>query len=311
MAGHRPRVLYITGWMRSGSTVLGNVLNELPGVLHVGELHYLWQNGVLHTGTNSTCGCGLGLRACPLWSSVLHAATARTTPEADARLMVTRQHTLLRTRHTRARLAEACGTARPAPGTEQHLDRMTDVYRLLGTRGGERLVVDGSKYPAEAAALLGRTDVETRVVHIVRDPRATALSYRRAKHYIGPMSAARSTAYWLAFNLASECVGRAAADRYLRIRHEDLARRPEAVVTQVLRFAGLDDPSPVDAFGKVGLTGNHTVTGNPDRLHRGDTLIRPDERWRTQLPGRDLTTATCIAAPLLPRYGYPLLSARP
>ena len=31
-------VLYITGWCRSGSTVLGNVLAEVPGVVHVGEL---------------------------------------------------------------------------------------------------------------------------------------------------------------------------------------------------------------------------------------------------------------------------------
>jgi hypothetical protein len=38
-------VLYVTGWCRSGNTVLGNVLAEMPGVFHVGELRFLWRNG--------------------------------------------------------------------------------------------------------------------------------------------------------------------------------------------------------------------------------------------------------------------------
>ena len=64
-----PRILYITGWLRSGSTVLGNVLGELPGVLHVGELHYLWRNGILGAGSNGPAGktkrLAASSRACP------------------------------------------------------------------------------------------------------------------------------------------------------------------------------------------------------------------------------------------------------
>src|SRR5215469_4434902 len=66
-------VLYVTGWCRSGSTVLGNVLAEVPGIFHAGELRFLWQNGVLGTGSNRRCGCGAELLDCPLWSRVLEA----------------------------------------------------------------------------------------------------------------------------------------------------------------------------------------------------------------------------------------------
>ncbi|REK89820.1 sulfotransferase [Streptomyces inhibens] len=311
MAEKPPRILYVTGWMRSGSTLLGNVLNELPGVLHVGELHYLWQNGVLESGTNSDCGCGLSLRDCPLWSAVL-TATQSATPDATATAhhVTMRQHALLRTRHTRTRLAEARGETVPAPGITELLDRTADIYRLVAREGGDRLIVDGSKYPAEAAALLGRSDLDVRVLHVVRDPRATALSYRRSKQYIDPMSPARSSNYWTAFNLASELIGESAGGRYLRIRHEDLSQRPKDVVTEVLRFAGLDDASPVDESGKVHLSGNHTVTGNPDRLRQGETLIRPDSRWHTELSAADTATVTALTAPLLARYGYPVLPGR-
>ncbi|WP_133912227.1 sulfotransferase [Streptomyces sp. NBC_00582] len=310
MSGPPVRVLYITGWMRSGSTLLGNVLNELPGVRHIGELHFLWKNGVLGAGTNSSCGCGQPLTGCPLWSEALAALPAGGT-EATAHRMLALQRKLMRTRHTGARLAEARGARPVDAGVTELLDQSAAVYRGTAAHGADRLVVDGSKCPAEAAALLGRGDLDVKVLHIVRDPRATALSYRSAKEYIDPMSPARSSGYWTAFNLASERVGRQAPDRYLRIRHEDLSTRPRETVAEVLRFAGLDDEVPVDTAGRVTLGVNHTVTGNPDRLRRGVTAIRPDERWRTALSTADIAAATAPALPLLARYGYPTAPGRP
>lgn len=304
MTDRPPKVLYITGWLRSGSTLLGNVLNELPGVLHVGELHYLWQNGILNAGTNSTCGCGEDLSACPLWSTVTDVGEAA---ETSGRQMAIWQNSLLRTRHTRRRLAESRGRAAPPPGVVQAMDRTAALYRALAERGGERLVIDGSKYPAEAAALLGRPDVDVRVLHVIRDPRPTAYSYRRSKQYIDPMSPARSSGYWNAFNVASELVGAAAAGRYRRVRHEDLCRDPRAVIAELLRFVGLPDEPPVDGTGHVDLGTNHTVTGNPDRFERKTVAIRPDERWRTGLSPQDIALTTAMTAPLLRRYRYPTL----
>ncbi|GAA1739653.1 sulfotransferase [Luedemannella helvata] len=301
-----PRVLYLTGWLRSGSTMLGNVLGELPGVLHVGELHYLWRNGVLSDGTNSSCGCGRDLTDCDLWSTALGGGHDVAVRVETARRTVALQQSLLRTRHTRARLAEVRGAAR-APGLDEVVGQTAGIYRLLAGRGGERLIIDGSKYPAEAATLLGRSDLDVRVLHIVRDPRPTAYSYQRAKEYIDPMSPARSSGYWTAFNLASEAVGRQAGDRYLRVRHEDLCARPRETVAEVMRFAGLDGPPPVDGAGRVLLTANHTVTGNPDRLVNGAAVIRADERWRTGLTRAQVAAATAPALPLLTRYGYPLV----
>lgn len=304
----RIRVLYITGWLRSGSTLLGNVLNELPGVLHVGELHYLWQNGLLRRGTNSTCGCGEQVPSCPLWSGLLD-ALAIPDQHLRAEEMMAWQHAALRTRHVRARLGDLRRGRRPA-AVDAALGQTVDIYRLLAGRGAERLVVDSSKYPAEAAAMLDHPDLDVRVLHTVRDPRATAYSYQRGKAYIEPMSPAVSTANWFGFNVASELVGAAAHERYMRVRQEDLAADPAGTVAAVMRFAGLAGDVPVDTGGTVRLGVNHTVTGNPDRLSHGAVLIRPDERWRRDLDARHNAVTTVIALPLLRRYGYPALPTR-
>ncbi len=293
------RVLYVTGWCRSGSTVLANLLGELPGVAHAGELAYLWANGVLRTGTNSTCGCGEDLRACGIWARVL-AETSGGDPEGTAAEMIAGHEAYLRTRHTRTRLTE------PAPPEDARavLARMVAGYRSVAAAMDAEIVIDSSKFPAEAAALCRVPGLDVRVLHLVRDPRATARSWRRAKAYIPAMGVARSTGYWTAFNLASELIGRAFPDRYLRVRYEDFTERPAEVTAAVMRLVGVEGPPPVDGSGSATFGVNHTVTGNPDRLRRGKVMIRADEAWRHDLPGRDALLATGLALPLLRRYGY-------
>ncbi|WP_242891985.1 sulfotransferase [Actinomadura litoris] len=300
-----PRVLYVTGWCRSGTTLLGNLLGEVPGVVHVGELRYLWTNGVLGRGTNTLCGCGRPVASCPLWSGVI-ARLAGDDPAGYAERAVRRQAEALRTRHTGRRLAEARALRPPHPAVGD----LVRLYGAIAAESGAGLIVDTGKFPAEAAALCGVPGLDARVLHAVRDPRATAESWRRAKEYIPAMGPARSTGYWVGFNLASERIGRAFPDRFRRLRHEDLAARPRAALAAVMEHAGLAGEPPVGADGTADLGVNHTVTGNPDRLRHGPVRVREDDAWTRTQPASARRTATMIAAPLLARYGYPLSGPR-
>ncbi|MGZ3145394.1 sulfotransferase [Lentzea chajnantorensis] len=302
------RVLYVTGMMRCGSTMIGNVLNETPHAVHVGELHYLWRNGILTRGTNSSCGCGEPLTGCPVWSQVLAEEVAADRHVAEAVEAV--QATRLRARHTPLRLAESLGPLHTPPDVRWVTGVTTELYRAAARAAGAEVVVDSSKYPAEAAALLGRDDLDVRVLHVVRDARATAHSYRKDKSYVTRMSAARSTGYWSAVNAASDLLALAGHDRYLRVRHEDFSARPDEVIGEVMAFAGIPGSVPVTAGGTVELGVNHTVTGNPDRFHHGQVLIKADGRWRTDLPWKPRAFTTAAAAPQLVRYGYPVRAGR-
>ncbi|WP_433324856.1 sulfotransferase [Spirillospora sp. CA-294931] len=297
------KILYITGWCRTGSTLLGNLLAEPEGVAHVGELAYLWNNGVLRDGTNSTCGCGKDLRDCPVWSGTL-------TGEAAARDQVRRHDLHLRTRHTRARLAEARQRKPKSPQVVRTLRHKADLYAKIARILDADTLIDSSKFPAEAAALCGLPDLDVRVLHLVRDPRATAHSWRRAKDYIPPMSVTRSTAYWTAFNLASDRIGIAFPDRYLRVRYEDFTAHPARTLATISAWAELPAAPAITPEGTATLGENHTVTGNPDRLRRGEIRIRLDDAWTRDLPPKEATISTALALPLLAKYGYPLTLPR-
>ena len=65
--GSTPRVLFLSGLGRSGTTILERVLGELPGVCSAGELVHLWQRGVLD---DELCGCGEPFSRCGFWTEV-------------------------------------------------------------------------------------------------------------------------------------------------------------------------------------------------------------------------------------------------
>ena len=303
MTTPRIKVLSITGWCRNGSTLIGNLLNEVDGFCHVGELHFLWKNAY-GNGSNTRCGCGRDLVRCPIWANVLAAELpAGTTPERHAEAVRRRQLDALRTRHTWRVLRDGTG----ADTRRDHAATMARTYRAIAEVTGARVIVDSTKIPGEAALLPHVEGIAPRFLHLVRDPRATAHSWSRQKDYAYVMSATRSTAYWVGFNLASQALVRRYPAASMFLRYEDFIREPARVLDQLIALCG-GDPAANPVSGRTAeLHPNHTVTGNPDRFRSGATLIRPeDEAWRSELSARAQLATVALAWPLMKRYGYPL-----
>lgn len=295
-------VLCITGWCRNGSTIIGNILNEVPGVFHVGELHFLWKNAG-GRGVNNLCGCGLPLTQCALWSRILKDGTPPgTTFDAHVAEVMRRQIGCVRTRHTWRVLKRGAD----GPDIAGHAALMTRTYRAIAEATGCRVIVDSTKIPGEAALLPHMDGISPRYLHLVRDPRAVAQSWQRPKDYVYTMSAGMSTGYWIGFNLASHAITRRYPDLSLFLRYEDFAAHPAETLRTLLSMVGVD-PALNPVRGRtVDLHTNHTVTGNPDRFRTGPTVIRDrDDAWRTGLPLRAKAEVLALSWPLLRRYGYP------
>jgi hypothetical protein len=304
------KVLYIAGWGRSGTTILDNILSAYDSVFSVGELYYLWPRAFIE---RRRCGCGETLLECPLWTEILARAYRDSPPDAYA--TYDRQRRSIRVRDTR-RLAHG----RLDPDATRYRDEVGRLYHAISEVTGADIVVDSSKTPAGAAVLTRIDGIEPYLLHMVRDPRATAHSWTRSvvqpdlqiPRDMPRHGAMTSTATWIGWNvLVEDLARRGYADRWCRLRYEDFVADPRGRVGELLAFLGVaPNGSPFTDRHELRLTANHTVGGNPGRFRTGSITIRPDDAWRTAQARRRRLVSTAIAAPLLRRYRYPYTISR-
>jgi hypothetical protein len=175
------------------------------------------------------------------------------------------------------------------------------------------VVVDTSKRAEDAAVFAALPGVDQYVLHVVRDPRAVVHSWRRPKAFtaagttrtMGTRRLPSTVRRWIENCLSTEMLRRRVpAKRWLRIRYEDFARNPRAVVDQILSLLGEPGPAPFESDDTVRLGGNHIVAGNPSRFTTGSVTIRTDEEWKTRMPRGDQLLIELATKPLMLRYGY-------
>ncbi len=295
-------ILCVNGWCRNGSTIIGNILGEVPGFFHVGELHFLWMNAA-GAGSNNRCGCGAELTGCPIWSRILPIGRpAGVSADAYATMVAGRQQACVRARHTWRVLRRGLHNAQ----IRDHAELMTSVYRAVAEQTGARVIVYTPNIPGEASLLPHLDGVVPCYVQLVRDPRAVSQSWSRQKDYAYVMPSWKSTAYWHGFNLAAEAISRRYPDRSMFLRYEDFTADPAGATGRLLEFCGAgQEANPLTGGRTVELHTNHTVTGNPDRFRSGPTLIRDrDDAWRDGLGWPARLTTLALSWPLSRRYGY-------
>ncbi|MFG2085668.1 MULTISPECIES: sulfotransferase [unclassified Spirillospora] len=309
-----PRVLFLGGLGRSGTTLVERLLGELPGAMALGEVIHLWERGV-HEGER--CGCGVPFGECPVWRRVGEAAFGGW-DAVDLDRFAELRAAVDRTRHI-PMLARDRLPADRAPQVVEYVEHYLRLYRAVAAEAGATVLIDSSKQASLAfclrwAARVGRLDL--RVLHVVRDSRGVAYSWTRqvrrpeadagGDEHMTQWSPPRTAVHWNAENGAYQLLARRGV-RVRRMRYEDFVADPRARLRDIARFAGLPADGAALAFvgdGRAELTVNHTASGNPMRFRTGRIDVRSDDRWRTALPAADQRRVTAMTLPLLRHYSY-------
>lgn len=300
-------ILYIAGWGRSGSTILDTALGQVDGLVSVGELKFIWRRGLLE---NRRCGCGRPLRECPFWSEAFQAAYGKV-PDDEFATYMDRHSAKFRTRHLPILLLPQISD--PYIGRSSTYQKQTaNLYRGILAAGGASVVIDSSKSPSYLALLARTAGLRLNIVHLVRDPRAVAYSWKRFKRdpdnpntdEMPRFHPAVTATYWTAWNSAIERIGRE-GNAYMRIRYEDVVAAPQPAMQSLLEFAGMADAAlPFSGDSALALDSGHTVSGNPIRFQTGMVAIRDDSAWSSQMSRSDRRWAEVMSVPVRGRYGY-------
>ncbi len=260
-----PKILYVIGAGRSGSTILGITLGNCEGVFYAGEL----DKWLRRTGEP------------PLGGEERESFWARVREQIDV-------EPELRGKAARP-LEQSLAALRP--GTWRMQRRLApryrrfsaELYRTVARTAGVSHVVDTSHFPRRARQLQKTPGIELYLLFAVRDPQSVVASWGRDDVIEPQFSEARTNAYlWLTYVLSLAVFLRHPRRRRLLVRHEDFLADPAGVISDILARSGGSSPMPDFTALDTGIP----FQGN--RVARNETvaLAKP-----TGAPARSLLTA--------------------
>lgn len=275
----RPRVVYVMGSGRSGSTILGIALGNCEGFFYAGEL----DNWLTRSGTPSIGGS----ERTRFWSQVREGvAGAEDLFGSESHRYLERSASAFRINGWQARRR-----LRP------RYRRVTEsLYRQIAGVAGVAYVLDTSHFPMRARELQRMNGIELQLVLLVRDPHSVLESFARNVNRhdaAGRLRLALTTNVdlWLTNLLSVLVFLRQPRDRRMFLRHEDFLADPDRALRQILRAVGSDSELPDLSALRTGipLRGNRLIASEVVELRpRAErparrTLLTSLLQWPWQL----------------------------
>jgi hypothetical protein len=287
----RPRVIYVMGAGRSGSTIFGVTLGNCAELFYAGELDaWLVRSGAPQLDDAERARFWAAVRADVDGAAALFGNEAQRYLERSlALLRVYRWPARRRLRVRYRRVAE-------------------ELYRAVAGVSGASHVIDTSHYPLRARELQALDGIDLYLVYLVRDPQSVVASFNRRDVAQYSKSTLTTNAYlWLTNLLAVRVFLRHRADRRLLVHYEDFVADPARALRRVLELVdapvALPDLTELDtglAFQGNRVLRSRTIAlrGEADAPSRSSRLTALAQLpWSVLLGRLRPSVATSSAAP--------------
>ncbi len=189
-----------------------------------------------------------------------------------------------------------------AESIETYSDLLTAVFQQYARRRGK--VRWGVKTPAYVTEIdqIWRLFPHCKIIHLIRDGRDVALSYRRISW--GSSHTPRVAADWRWKVMLGHKMGEMIWASYLEVHYEDLVRSPEATLSKVCAFLGEQYEAQMLHYHQDGA---HEMPSESLQWHR-TSVSAPDETkvlaWKREMPLADQILFDEIAGDALEQFGY-------
>jgi hypothetical protein len=288
------KLIYIMGYERSGSTVFSIVLGNHPAIASVGELHKwpLFEGRPKPGDTKSEDHL--------FWKSVLEAYLCEGR-QPEFTTLVDLQGEFENYRNF-IKLYLGLVPKRLRFAYSQYFLRL---LRAIQSVTGNEIIVDETKRPGRALFLLRYSNLDVKIIHLVRDPRGVVYSQMKTDVEHRFKSPQISIFHYLIKNTMSEIV-RLSAPRgtVLRVRYEDLVGNPASELARIGKFLGISmEPVIAKIISNGPLNVPHLIDGNQIRRNSAIT-IRFDAEWRSKLPKVYQIGIILFTLPFFLLYGY-------
>lgn len=302
------KVLYIAGPSRSGSTILAQILGEIPGFFNAGEVINIWDRGIKNQGI---CSCGNLLEDCSVWGTVTK-EISKNPSFKHVDILIELQSKFAHSRKVPFKFNKKLPEFASNSDSKNYLDNLSCLYRSIVKSTQCRVIVDSSKNFGYAYYLAKTNIIELYIVHLIRDSRATAYSWMHKKGDLSKLNPFNSSKTWNSRNLVGEIIGKQMKGRYLRILYENFVHEPQKTVRNIILMLK-ERPElgkvPFVSTHEVRLGQSHIIYGNPDRFKSGFIRLKCDNKWKS-MRLLDKLFVTALTWPFLIRYRYPIIFIR-
>jgi hypothetical protein len=298
LADETPVAAFILSDMRSGSTLLDQLLGAHTDILSVGELHWLaayatQDRGQYNPDHELVCACGLAVSECPFWTGVegclgrgLAAMQLRPAFAHGIERLLGRLPALFRVRVAQTLFA----------GRHMVPDSLA-LVDCLSRVSGRRHVVDASKSPFRFRAIYEARPARVRAILLTRDYRAVVHSKMKRGHTLD----AAATGWRSRMRQIAALTDDLPKCHVHRMTYEDLCRDPSAELARLCRFLGVTFEPRMLQRPNAGL---HHIGGSPSKFDRSRTEIVLDTSYQNAFTASQLARLRRLVGDIPERWGY-------
>lgn len=250
-----PKVVYIMGIARSGSTILEILLSHGRGVFGAGEITSLIEDGFLE---NKLCSCGRLCHDCEVWGLVLERLDMN---RAELEAWASLQH---KVDWHDGFLRQLTGVL-PLKDKARYKELNRKLLQAITEVTGAAVVVDSSKYAGRGLALARIVETDVKVICLTRSPAGLMASFQKPnKEEQRPKGVLATTVYYMTvatlLRIATMILGR---DKVLQVSYESFLEDPQATLRLIESWAGIELADIIDKLERgEEFTVGHLVTGN-------------------------------------------------
>ena len=279
----KPKIIYIMGHSRSGSTIFDIMLSNASNVVGVGELINLESLGFIK---NEYCSCGNRIEECDFWSKIKKDVVDSGFDNFE------KQHNLIKSvdGHKRFFYEYLEKTKTSIEIADSYLNYNKHLFSSIIKHSNANSVVDSSKMPTRGYFLSLMEEFDVYLLHIVRDPRAVCWSLHKSikkdlekgvQRDMPGTPIMKTIKSWLGNAVMSLKIKQQLSDKYMLINYDRLIQDNEAVLDEISKFTDVDFSEVAqmikrdDEFIKF-----HTVAGNRLRILGAKSTINATKKTK-------------------------------
>ncbi|SMO55570.1 Sulfotransferase family protein [Balnearium lithotrophicum] len=307
MLSNKLKIIYIVGSGRSGSTLLERMLGQHEDVFAIGESFHGWERAFLK---NQLCSCGVPFYECEIWKKIdSHFNKTLKKMNINFEKFVYLLKNTVRIRNYFFNRYKTNATI---------INKIyTEFYKSILEVSQKKYLIDSSKHPVLAHILSLNDNLELYFIHLIRDPRGVAYSWKKKKlkpiapnkyDYMPQYPSLKTTVHWNVTNYIANKLVTKENVRYLRLKYEDLVSNPGKMLINIFKFLNLRSDSVVRKIickeNCIILHANHTLAGNPFRFKTGKVNLNLDKEWQEKLSFLEKNLIAFSSLPWLINYRY-------